>query len=364
MKVSVIICTHNRASLLYDLLSSFKNQTISPSEYELIVVDNASSDKTKDVVERSAKDTKILRYYYEPELGLSRARNLGIGKANGEIVAFIDDDAIPESDWLEVLIDTFEKFSPVPICVGGKILPKWEAPKPSWLPEGTKLQHLSLLDWGDQPRWLRTPSLFAGNLAIKKTAFSCIGEFSNELGRKGDTLISMEEILFLFLVLQMYGPQSLLYEPKAIVHHRIPEERIASRRYIVRRSYWDGASKALMKTIISRRDFRESIGSSWFQLIRYTKLGGMTESSLKLVRGSGLGLQAFICMDSRKLTECLLDLGFGLGGLIELVKGFFSSKNIRMLLINLWIPASLFLYFYLYRDEILGAMKGMIQWLI
>ncbi|MGD9344417.1 MAG: glycosyltransferase [Candidatus Aminicenantes bacterium] len=327
MNVSVIICTHNRSSFLLELLSSFKDQTVSPSEYELIVIDNASSDNTKEVVCNASRDLRNLRYFYEPELGISRARNTGVKNAKGDIIAFIDDDALPESNWLEVLINTFQTVTPVPVGVGGKILPQWEVPKPAWVPDNKILQSLSLIDWGDQPHWIPTPSLSAGNLALRKIAFNKVGEFNISLGRIGNKMSSMEEILFLFLMLQEFGSQSLLYQPEAVVNHRIPKDRIANRRYIIRRSYWDGFSKAMMKIIISQMDFNGKLDLSSFQMARYKKRGVLAGSVMRFARGSISGLQAIFRMDRKKLTECLIHMAFGLGGMIGLAKHFFFSSD-------------------------------------
>jgi glycosyltransferase involved in cell wall biosynthesis len=309
--------------MLRELLRALKKQTISQNDYELIVVDNASSSQTKAVVDNISEDFQNLGYYYEPELGLSRARNLGIEKAKGEIIVFTDDDALPEPDWLEVIVQTFADFSPAPVCVGGKILPKWESPKPGWLPNNKKLQHLSLLDWGDQPVWLRTPSLFAGNLAVNRLAFSKIGKFEGSLGRKGEDLLSAEEALFLFLVLQEYGTQSLLYQPKAVVHHRIPKEKIATRSYIIRRSFWDGVSKARMRIIISRRRGISKPEIYRFRSIWYREFGVILESALIMVKGGLVGLLAVVSLNRKKFTECLIDWAYGTGGLIELGKFIF-----------------------------------------
>lgn len=329
MNASVIICTHNRSQLLADALVAFRGQTASPGEYELIVVDNASSDKTEDVVRHASKDLKNLHYFHEPELGLSHARNRGIKEAKGDIIIFIDDDALPESDWIEVLIRSFQSVFPIPVCVGGRILPKWEVPIPAWFPDGAHIQSLSLVDIGDDPRWLFTPSLGAGNLAIRKSAFRRIGGFDTRLGRKGTSPFSMEEILFLFLVLQEYGRQSLMYQPAAVVHHRITENRMVDLRHVLRRSYGDGISKAVMKDIISRMDFRGKYGSSWVQTAKYGKIGGMAESAFRLVQGSLMAFQAAAGMDRRKLTECLIKLAFGTGEMLEMVKSFLFFREKR-----------------------------------
>jgi glycosyltransferase involved in cell wall biosynthesis len=329
MKASVIICTHNRASLLLDLLKSFKDQSVPPDRYELIVVDNASSDTTRDIVNEVSVEMKNLKYLHEPELGLSRARNTGIKNAQGEIIVFVDDDICPEANWLEVLITSFESYSPRPLCVGGRILPKWQAQKPDWLPDNSKLRPLSLLDWGDHPIWLSTPSLGGGNLAIRKSALSHIGGFDKKLGRVGKKLMSMEEILFLFLVLQEYGKQSLLYQPKAVVYHCIPQDKIVDRRYILRRSYGDGVSKAIMKIIISRMNFCGNRNLTWLQLARYRKMGALAESAMRLVYGCVSGIQALACLDQKELTECLMNFSFGMGGMIELMKHLWSISGTK-----------------------------------
>ncbi len=328
MKASVLICTHNRASFLKDLLTCLKDQSYSSCDYELIVVDNASEDQTEFVVRDIAKEMKNLSYVCEPKLGLSAARNTGIQNTRGDIIAFLDDDSLPESTWLETLIRSFEEFSPAPVCVGGKILPIWEVSKPDWLPNDSRLQILSLLDWGDFPTWRSSPSLFAGNLAIKKSALHRIGGFNTQLGRKGDMLFSMEEIFFLFMVLQEYGKQSLLYQPKALVYHRITEEKIADKGYILRRSYWDGYSKAIMKIAISRMDFKEKRNASWLQLAEYGKLGSLAESVKKLIFSTILGILSVVNGDRKLVTESILNMAFGMGGVIGLSKHvLFGSIN-------------------------------------
>src|SRR5712671_6825521 len=103
-RISVIIATHNRADLLAIALKSLARQTIPPAEYEVIVVDNASSDQTPAVVRQMSPAMPQVRYVFEERLGLSWARNAGLEAARAPYVAYLDDDAKAEPEWLEALL--------------------------------------------------------------------------------------------------------------------------------------------------------------------------------------------------------------------------------------------------------------------
>jgi glycosyltransferase involved in cell wall biosynthesis len=119
-ELTILVCTHNRAELLSGVLESLGNQSLGRERFEVIVVDNASTDDTPAVADRCAKQGKLqARYVREPELGLDAARNRGIREARGEIVAFLDDDARARYDWAEAVLDGFSRHD-API-VGGRI---------------------------------------------------------------------------------------------------------------------------------------------------------------------------------------------------------------------------------------------------
>lgn len=104
MRISVVICTHNRAKLLRKAVLNLMEQAMPPEDYEVIVVDNASTDDTKGVVRDLMKEFPNIRYIYEPNLGLPNARNRGIREARGEVVAFLDDDCLVQPGWMRSLL--------------------------------------------------------------------------------------------------------------------------------------------------------------------------------------------------------------------------------------------------------------------
>jgi len=247
MRISAIICTHNRSSLLGKGLISLVEQTVAANDYEIIVVDNASSDDTKEVTYSLMEKASNLRYLYEPRLGLSHARNRGISEANGEIAAYMDDDAIADPEWLEMIVRAFEDVEPRPVCVGGKVEPIWEIPKPDWFPESL-LGYLSLLDLGDEAHWCDFPRehLVGCNIAFLKKPLLDMGGFDPLLGRRGQSLKGNEEIELLRKTKQ--SGQGIYYEPRAIVCHFIPKERL-TRKWLIRRLYHEGISVGVLNHI-------------------------------------------------------------------------------------------------------------------
>jgi len=240
IKASVIVCTYNRSALLEGCLNSLVSQDFPPDEYEIIVVDNNSTDNTSRIVNQITKGSSAeIRYVLEKRQGLSYARNTGVKEARGKIVAFIDDDARAGISWLKEIVGTFEKVTPVPGCVGGKVMPIWIAARPKWLPESL-LTYLGVLNHGDSPKWTEENEYVWGvNMAFLKQSLERVGFFEPALGRKGKSLISNEEI-FLFQKLRTSG-ENVYYQPKAFVHHHVPQERL-KKTWFLRRIFAQGIS--------------------------------------------------------------------------------------------------------------------------
>jgi len=187
IKISAIICTFRRPDYLRHALRSLCEQSLPRDEYEIIVVDNAVEAEAEQVV-REFEDGRInLRYLPEENVGLSRARNTGLKAANGRYVAYMDDDARADTNWLEALVAAFEKVSPPPAAVGGRVWLDWHGEKPSWVPE----RHLSLftyVDHGDDAHALASNEYLVGaNIAFEKDALNAMGGFDPDLGRQGTT---------------------------------------------------------------------------------------------------------------------------------------------------------------------------------
>lgn len=226
--ITICICTRNRSSLLNKVLSRLQRIKVREFvELEIIVVDNSSTDDTKIVIERMNHDfNHFIRYVYEENLGLSFARNRGIKESKSEIIAFLDDDAIPRDGWLESIIEGFSLGDDVCV-VGGQIvlafpsenLPKWLGKPLHPYFSAKEIESTSIIDCNsisDFP--------FGANIAFRRKLFNEIGFFNPSLGRVGSKMFSGEETM-LCLLAKKAGYRVFIH-PLSIVDHYIPEERM------------------------------------------------------------------------------------------------------------------------------------------
>jgi len=238
MKISVVICTHNRAQSLKRTLHSLTTQTLPHSEFEVIVVDNASTDDTQTVV-TSFADLPV-RYIFESSVGLSIARNTGWQNAHNPYVVFIDDDAEADPVWLESILKTFAARVDQAVVVGGKVELVFPVQKPAWLEESL-LFCLGNIDVGPGTIILdTTPFYLPGcNLAVSKQTLLDHGGFPTLLGRKGDNLLSGEEILLQQKIKAAGG--SRIYTEAAQVKHHVERSRL-TKKWFLKRMYWEGVT--------------------------------------------------------------------------------------------------------------------------
>ncbi len=242
IKISAIITTHNRDEYLKKALKGLSEQTLPRNQFEILVVDNASTDNTKQIVSDMFSLLSNTQYIYESVLGLTHARNTGWMTARGRYIAFLDDDAIPSPQWLEKIVETFETVKPSPGCVGGKIQPIWESPRPSWLNDKLA-QCLTILDWSDTPSFIKQPQYVAGtNIAFPRDLIKKVNGFKSDLGRVGKRLLSNEEILITRQIEKM-GFKTY-YHPDIAVYHHIIASRI-NKTWFTSRHYWQGVSDAI-----------------------------------------------------------------------------------------------------------------------
>lgn len=245
MKISVVICTHNRADSLRRTLASLEKQTLSCDEFEVLVVDNASTDHTKAVAESFSQLS--LTYLYEPQLGLSRARNTGWQHAQANYIAFIDDDAVANPQWFAALLDTFTLHLDKEIAVGGRVELASTVTIPDWVDNSLRVSLGSLnlspttIDLQHSPYYLH-----GCNMAFSRTLLTKYGGFSSTLGRRGAKLLSGEEIL-LQQQLKRDG-YSILYTDQAAVTHHVDISRL-SRTWFVKRMYWEGVTTRRVESI-------------------------------------------------------------------------------------------------------------------
>jgi Predicted glycosyltransferases len=239
---SIIVCSHNRAADLRANLPRLKLLDYPKDGYEIIVIDNASTDATADVA--ASEGLTCIR---EERLGLSHARNRGIESARGRFVAFIDDDAWPDPGWLNELEHAFAQSGAG--CVGGKVIPEWQGTRndwPDWVHPILQAQY-SVTRYGDAPHTTKYPNIPAGtNIAFRSSLLAEIGGFRPDLGRRGSCLISGEEGE-LCLRVEKAG-HGVYYQPTAVVHHQIPETRL-SEQWLLDRCHWQGITSAIVERV-------------------------------------------------------------------------------------------------------------------
>jgi len=252
MDASVVVCARNRARLLDVALQSLAAQTLDRGRFEVLVVDNASTDSTPEVAARwEAAAGFACRHVIEERLGTNHARNRGVREAKAPVVAFLDDDARAEPEWLDRLLAALreERAS----GVGGRIRLEWESPPPRWLTDAHLLALLAEFERGDvRCRIERFPFLVGTNMAFTADVFERVGGFGQDFERRGPlSARGMEDVEFCSRVAR--GGGTLVYEPGAVVHHFVPEHR-ARLSFLVRRSYADGRSMAHFQRLSGQRE--------------------------------------------------------------------------------------------------------------
>lgn len=246
MRFSIVLPTYNGAEDLPETLASLAALSTT-SDWELLVVDNNSTDATRDIITTAAaRFPAPLRYIFEGEQGRSAALNAGLRQARGEIIATTDDDIRVNPDWLDQAARGLETLD----CqyVGGKVLPEWQGPQPTWIPNhgGRQWAVIALLDFGPEPiPYFKYPHRvpLGGNMAFRREAFERAGPWSNRVGRKKDTLLGQEAREWA-LRARAAGLRGY-YVPGMIVRHVVHRERL-NKKYFRRWYYWNGRSRALM----------------------------------------------------------------------------------------------------------------------
>lgn len=232
--VSIIVCTYNRAQYLRKTLQSLKQLTY--PNYEVIVVDNASTDDTSSVVAEFS-----VRYVKELEAGVSFARNCGLLMAQGDFVGFIDDDETVVPGWVEAMLEGFS-LSEAVAAVTGPVYPSYEAPLPKWLrddintvPDTEKFKEFWLLALNE--------TMGTGNSLFERRKLQGV-KFRSDLGRRAGSVLGGEDSDF---IQQLYDKgYRAAYSPQAAVHHAIPAQRLTY-RYFFRRYFFEGITEYVRK---------------------------------------------------------------------------------------------------------------------
>jgi GT2 family glycosyltransferase len=244
--LTVAVCTHNHKERLKRTLQGLAQLRHPVNPWEILIVDNASTDGTAELVAAAdwrAPDITI-RVTLEEKLGISNARNRAVLEAAGEYVVFIDDDETPDQNWL----CAYERviLAERPDALGGRIGVMFEdCERPAWLHEEL-LGFLGQLDHGGLTRRLGDTgtAIFTGNAAFRREVFAKVGLFDTALGRKGKVNFGGEDVE---MYRRMVGAGcDVWWVPDAIIHHRIQADKL-ERRYFLDLHFRQGRTEGLLK---------------------------------------------------------------------------------------------------------------------
>jgi glycosyltransferase involved in cell wall biosynthesis len=245
--VSVVVCTYteDRWPDLTRAIESLARQTWTPLDVVVVVDHNPA---LLERAERTLADVHVIGN--DGPQGLSGARNSGIHACRGEIIAFLDDDAVAARDWLECLIGEYE--TSVVMAVGGRVEPAWDEGRPPYFPPE--------YDWvvGCSYRGMPTDratvrNLIGANMSFRREVFDAIGAFESGIGRIGAIPLGCEETELCIRARQRFPEREIVYQPAALVYHRVFPGR-AKLRYFFSRCSAEGRSKALVAQLTGSGD--------------------------------------------------------------------------------------------------------------
>ncbi|ELZ40271.1 glycosyl transferase family 2 [Halorubrum californiense DSM 19288] len=246
MKVSVVVCTYT-----LDMYEHFREAADSVlaqthDDVELVVIVDGTPEVYERVVEDYGDREDTVIACNDENLGLLASRNCGAELASGDVVAFIDDDAVADERWAERLIRAYEEGDA--IAAGGKMIPEWVAGKPSFLPEEFYwLVGVTHRGFADGPGEVR--NTFGSNISFQADVFAELGGFDVEIGgRKGDKNLQGGETELCARMREEYG-QGVWYDPEAEVAHKVFEYRTEF-RWLTDRAFWQGYSKRAMESFV------------------------------------------------------------------------------------------------------------------
>lgn len=246
--ISVIICvyTEDRWDQIRAAIDSVQTQTLAATETIVVVDHNPKLYKRLVDVEANA-----LVVENREEQGLSGGRNTGAALAKGEIIAYLDDDAAADPDWLKYLVQGYDQ--PDIKGVGGLALPNWQTARPSWMPE--EFYWVVGCNYRGMPRsGAPVRNLLGSNMSFRREAFELVGGFQTGIGRNADSLpLGCEETLFCIRLGQLSARSLFVMEHRAQVHHYVTDSRCRF-SYFISRCYAEGISKAQVSAYVGNRD--------------------------------------------------------------------------------------------------------------
>jgi glycosyltransferase involved in cell wall biosynthesis len=221
--LSIVICTHNREHLAHDAVASVLEQDFPHDLYELLIVDNASTDHTRGMAQKLCEAHSNVRYIFESNLGLSHARNRGWLEASGEYVGYLDDDAKASAQWLSIAYTIATNIRPD--AFGGPYYAFYNVPKPKWYKDeyGSHVQDVISrpLHEGEY--------LVGGNMFIHREALRALDGFNSVLGMQGKRIGYGEETYFFNRLRMIKQTAVLYYDPSMFIYHLVRPEKLTLR---------------------------------------------------------------------------------------------------------------------------------------
>ncbi|MFA6074527.1 MAG: glycosyltransferase family A protein [Negativicutes bacterium] len=294
MQVSVIIPTYNREKYLLDAIESIINQNISPSLYEIIVVDNSADGGARDIVEKKYGAVENVKYVHEPAPGLHSARHRGVVESIGEILIFVDDDIIADPQWLNSILETFDKYLNAKI-VGGKSIPKYEVAPPAWTEYlwdralGNNIcGYWSLVDFGDVEKEITPNYVWGLNFSIRRETYFELGGMHPDVIPKHLQRFQGDGETGLTYKIIEKGYKAY-YQPKAQVQHVIPVDRMTE-KYFEDRMFYQGVCKSFTEIrkceSESKSNFQQMIESEKLEVLVFAKIKKLIKMLAKLIMAS------------------------------------------------------------------------------
>jgi GT2 family glycosyltransferase len=317
---TVIICTHNRAHLLPGLVHQLRTQDYPRDAFEIIVVDNLSTDHTRQVVERLAAEPGVpIRYLYESHPGVTFGRNQAAKEARHPYLAYVDDDCTIGADWLRQLLSGFDLHKQV-VAVGGLVLLKWnQQERPPWLGPEMERWVAGNTSLGTSPRLLKEHEhIIECNMAVQRNTWQAAGGFIG-MEQFGSRQMAASEGLYLLQQVHWSGGQ-VAFVPGAVVYHHVGKR---TPKWMIQRAFWQGVSDALLQHLLYRR--------RWASVAYH--IGLDTAALLVLLTYAGV---SYLKLGNRKgmfhLARAIRRVGLLLGemrlvGNWSLVRSWLSEKN-------------------------------------
>jgi glycosyltransferase involved in cell wall biosynthesis len=308
LDISVLIATYNRVDILRQTLDSMIGLERDGLSVEFVVVDNNSSDHTKEVIE-SFIDRLPIRYLFEPRPGKNCALNKALNEVKlGELIVFTDDDVEPKNDWLKAIASVTERWPDYSVF-GGEIYaipPNDKVPK--WVGDPSiPMCNLGAHDYAEtECLYKRCRYPFGGNLWVRREVLADGRRFDESIGPRAKGRVMGSETSFLKQLVD--DGFSIVYSPEALVGHRIQPEQI-SVWYIVKRAYWHGRGIARMDLPVCRQELLRRHPLVW----RLIRIGAIVQLSLKL------GGSIITTIVNKELQK-VIDLGLRIGINVEWVR--------------------------------------------